>query len=1094
MIIDKKSTLSKRFNAFLQVVTALGISTIPCLSKAGDFPADAKISKPTPTQMLECISPMEGGSYVKNGGWYLEKRGVEVANKKLGVKIGRDALRLFGEITGSNGKGDFTLTQKGFSSNAHLIGGWFHLEPQKSRLQCVGFQIVDAEGEYMKYEQKEVKKGWQWVEASTTGDDFKQAYKQKSKNGKVDLPLKSIHVIWYAKKKGPSEIVVDGISALIDKGDAKGVSFEVLQASSIKPGSEVKGSLLFKNRNSKPVNYSIEITLARDPSLDNSIIPDPIKGSNHALGGKSKTIYNGKEVVTNTLTDGLDYTSFKSKYDKKGEHEAYQMIEVDKVRAITHFAWRAGDAGSIGDASIEGSIDGKTFLPIPSLQKVPMYKKWGWNSISLSKPFKAKYLKLTYTMGPKKTFLRLPAQIALYDGIADEKVALPVVGKTLGKLKLKGSVPASSFVIVPFDIKEKLDIGLFRLGISLKYNGKSELHRDHIIVGPRKFVRGKKPSQFGINAGRPDLIETNAELGVGWIRFENFKWQMISTARDKYDFNGAVKPWCVPFDQYMKDCRKHNIGVLPMMFLCPKWAYETVPDGYKGNKYALPPADLSKYGEFIFQSIARYSKAKVDKSKLHTPDKKTGMGLIQTFELGNEPSLNPRRGKKLPKWGGWAGTMTQFWEMYKHGAEGARAADPNATVVSPGWAGCFVDKIDQMRTYTYADGTHPLDYMDVISVHYYSGRSAPELASNDANAKIAGTVLYEEQLKRLIEWRDTYKPKAPIWMTETGYDTGGPIGTDEHTQARRLPRMVMLCLAAGIERVYVYREKGSTPTMHAASGMLRNDGTKRPVFYTYATLIRTLDGKRFVEDLSKSHDSTRILRWKGEDGELLSAWSVLGGDTFDVELGPVEIMDSFGAITNVKSTKGMVLSEFPIYIKKYKSLKSLSKYRSRIKKAESKRAKKVKALAKKEMKLINFGPLPMPISVWKGKMRSYDSVTSKTLYSDKTGIGFAGDGASGDTEQLWQVEMKDKKQVVFKSGDKFMVKLKPGTWEYKISGNIWGKEAALNMYDGEQPLGKITFTKSKHEASGTIKVKDGLFAIESASKIKIPWLELERIK
>ncbi len=40
-------------------------------------------------------------------------------------------------------------------------------------------------------------------------------------------------------------------------------------------------------------------------------------------------------------------------------------------------------------------------------------------------------------------------------------------------------------------------------------------------------------------------------------------------------------------------------------------------------------------------------------------------------------------------------------------------------------------------------------------------------------------------------------------------------------------RVVMLCLAYGVDKVLVYRESGSTPSMHACSGLLRDDFTEK---------------------------------------------------------------------------------------------------------------------------------------------------------------------------------------------------------------------------------------------------------------------------
>src|SRR5690606_1513331 len=109
------------------------------------------------------------------------------------------------------------------------------------------------------------------------------------------------------------------------------------------------------------------------------------------------------------------------------------------------------------------------------------------------------------------------------------------------------------------------------------------------------------------------------------------------------------------------------------------------------------------------------------------------------------------------------------------GAEAVKKADPHAVVVSPGFAGATAEIVDQLRLHTYADGVRPLDLVDVLSVHFYSGRTPPEIATADVNNAQGYEVSFVEHLKRLVEWRDRHKPGAPIWMTETGYDTGGPI-------------------------------------------------------------------------------------------------------------------------------------------------------------------------------------------------------------------------------------------------------------------------------------------------------------------------------
>ena len=86
--------------------------------------------------------------------------------------------------------------------------------------------------------------------------------------------------------------------------------------------------------------------------------------------------------------------------------------------------------------------------------------------------------------------------------------------------------------------------------------------------------------------------------------------------------------------------------------------------------------------------------------------------------------------------------------------------------------------------------------VDVVNVHFYSGRSEPETTGWDPNVARSGPSIggtsYPEELESLVAWRDKLKPKAEVWLTETGNDVGGPIGLTERHQAAKLPRCIML--------------------------------------------------------------------------------------------------------------------------------------------------------------------------------------------------------------------------------------------------------------------------------------------------------------
>ena len=250
-----------------------------------------------------------------------------------------------------------------------------------------------------------------------------------------------------------------------------------------------------------------------------------------------------------------------------------------------------------------------------------------------------------------------------------------------------------------------------------------------------------------------------------------------------------------------------------------------MPKGAKGDGMTYPPTDLSKYGEFAFQAVARYGSQKHPPEELLTNDKLSGLGYVDTYELWNEADLND------PNWGSWRGVFTDYYIMYRFGAEAVKKADPRARVANGGWSGIDVPLMETMRTYKYPDGKCPLDFTDVLSVHYYSFRVAPELATLNDNAYRNGLPLkqqtFEQELAALVAWRDKVKPEMPIWMSETGYDSGGPRGVDERLQACWLPRDMMMILAAGIDKVLVFRETGS-------------GGTSSPLPGSSATTVRSI--------------------------------------------------------------------------------------------------------------------------------------------------------------------------------------------------------------------------------------------------------------
>ena len=128
----------------------------------------------------------------------------------------------------------------------------------------------------------------------------------------------------------------------------------------------------------------------------------------------------------------------------------------------------------------------------------------------------------------------------------------------------------------------------------------------------------------------------------------------------------------------------------------------------------------------------------------------------------------------------------------------------------------------------------------------------------------------------------------------------------------------MLALANGIDKVFVYRESGSAPSMHAAAGVLRDDGSIKPSFNTYGTLIRQFQNVQGSARLIPQPDkNVRLYAWNDNGKTLLTAWAIQDQGEIKMDLGKAHATDAFGFESEVDLSKGVKLSIFPVYIRDF---------------------------------------------------------------------------------------------------------------------------------------------------------------------------------
>ena len=994
-------------------------------------PRDSGIARATHDWQRLLLNPMDDAASVATGAWKMKGTYV-IAAEQVPPRLGWTSLTLgAAEAEQAGAKGDFRVREN-MPGETRTIGLWVHLK-KDSNVARLGIQVYDSQGEVLLALVPAEWTGWKWVEVDLAG--VEQAYPQADKNQAADYPLKSVHVVWFTKAAGPTSLTVDGVVALTRLSDAgdSGIAVDSSVPESVDVGGRLSASVCATNFTEQPARLTVRYSLQRDPALYSQPLPDPIFGSDHAAGSRSWLVVDGETIQDTGSTDGKPWTATTTPWQREHYTEAFQFVDLGRMREIRKLTWLSGDANHSWFVDVLASEDGENFVPAPGLSNVDHHKKWGWREFPVERPFKARILKFRYrTTGGRENLIAFPCELGVYDGADDEVVALPNVGPPIEDGLISGDVPARSFAVQALKFSKPLEPGVYLLGLSIEREGSLELSYRHVFCGlweQPELITGE--SRIGLNAAHADLAPKLRELGIGFVRFENGKWPFVSSQRHQYSFTGDVAPWHLNLDQIFQSYHNTGLNVLTYMFLTPTWASTAPADAAEKMRLSFPPKDLSWYGEFCFQMAARYGSENHPNDVLLTPDKRSGLNLVKYYEMWNEPNLNP---SPAAAWGGWAAPMDTYYEMMRFGAEAVKRTDPDAMVTSAGYAGMSTDVVDPLRTFQYPDGKRPLDFVDVINVHFYSGQESPETCRTDGNANVTSTTTFPENLRELVAWRDRYAPGMPIWMTETGYDSAGSFGTTEAIQAARLPRVVMLCLANGVEKVFVYRESGSTRSMHACSGVLRNDFSPKPSWYTLGTAIRQLHGVRGgARRMPHPEQNVWLFEWDAGGKPLLTAWTVDGTARLEIDLGGCTVTDSFGGVTSPDSTGELQITPYPQYFRDFASMEPLGKLRTEYERQEAARIARLERIASLRKYLFDFGStVHVGRSNIEGHRTDYLSVLSTAEWNEERGYGFD-KPAFQDDDQPWMKGRKLDRDGTRVRDHVFRFRVVPGQYDLVMS-------------------------------------------------------------
>lgn len=374
---------------------------------------------------------------------------------------------------------------------------------------------------------------------------------------------------------------------------------------------------------------------------------------------------------------------------------------------------------------------------------------------------------------------------------------------------------------------------------------------------------------LGVNVGQCQASPQDVKQVAAWIR-DYSQWEWLEPEKNHYTFTNALNKF--DYDAYYRQLDTLGIKSLFVVQQTPRWIssakqdsdYRTYPPS--GDQDGLQPDQYKAAASFFYQLAARYGSRKVASNRLRTPDKLSGLNLLDAIEVYNEPDGNWGNHMTLKQYAALLNAVYDGNHDELKGPYGIKAADSNMLVSIGGLAGNLASL---KKVVAYAGRTP----FDIINAHYYTFRNvregyrvavAPEWSS------------LENDMRQLVSWSAKYAPGKPVWLTEIGWDTENhnPEHVTEQEAANYLIRSYLLALGAGIKKcfwfIFTDLDDAPSPGVFTSSGLFKNRAVpyhgktslKPKLTYWYnATLKQLLSGYYFDANRSFPHGDSTVYQY-----------------------------------------------------------------------------------------------------------------------------------------------------------------------------------------------------------------------------------------
>ena len=288
-----------------------------------------------------------------------------------------------------------------------------------------------------------------------------------------------------------------------------------------------------------------------------------------------------------------------------------------------------------------------------------------------------------------------------------------------------------------------------------------------------------------------EQVRLFSAIGIQGVRLD-FSWDSLEPADGSYDFG--------IHDQAARVIRAAGMDILGIIAYTPGWASPSTDSPWNGM-----PTDLKDFADFVLELTSHYR------------------GQVDNWMIWVEPNCSQSFRSTDPY---------QYTQLLKSGYVAAKYGNPGSTIILGGLANDESQYISEFRFYppegflqaVYDEGGG--DYFDAVGGHPYT------------HPMYQG---YDLMVRRILSIRDVMNSNGdqskPLYLDEANYGLISDV--TEEIQAQWLYEIFRASRQTDVPLVVVYngRDYGSATTFFETAGLLRKDGSTKPIYHSYADII-----------------------------------------------------------------------------------------------------------------------------------------------------------------------------------------------------------------------------------------------------------------